>query len=129
MQIPSYLHHKEPPRALQELFAGPSTLDIRLEQQRAQYQQEKQQQQHHQQQPPNQQQQQTKSNDFSEMHLNKRTSIDVTNNGQSNDDELRNNDGINSPNLPSLVPHGLASQLMLRSARGQRQYDVPQIGK
>lgn len=27
------------------------------------------------------------------------------------------------------IPHGLASQLMLRSARGQRQYDVPQIGK
>lgn len=62
------------------------------------------------------------------MHLNKRTSIDVTNNGQNNND-MRNNDGINSANLPSLVPHGLASQLMLRSARGQRQYDVPQIGK
>lgn len=26
-------------------------------------------------------------------------------------------------------PHSLASQLMLRTARGQRQYDVPQIGK
>lgn len=26
-------------------------------------------------------------------------------------------------------PHSLANQLMLRSARGQRQYDVPQIGK
>lgn len=25
------------------------------------------------------------------------------------------------------IPHGMASQLMLRSARGQRQYDVPQI--
>lgn len=31
-------------------------------------------------------------------------------------------------NLPA-VPHGMASQLMLRSARGQRQYDVPQIGE
>lgn len=28
--------------------------------------------------------------------------------------------------MPS-IPHGMASQLMLRSARGQRQYDVPQI--
>lgn len=27
------------------------------------------------------------------------------------------------------MSHGIASQLMLRSARGQRQYDVPQIGK
>lgn len=32
------------------------------------------------------------------------------------------------PNLPP-VPHGIASQLMLRTARGQRQYDVPQIGE
>ncbi|KFB50271.1 hypothetical protein ZHAS_00018350 [Anopheles sinensis] len=30
--------------------------------------------------------------------------------------------------LPS-IPHGIANQLMLRSTRGQRQYDVPQIGK
>ena len=29
----------------------------------------------------------------------------------------------------SLIPHSIASQLMLRSARGQRQYDVPQIGE
>lgn len=29
----------------------------------------------------------------------------------------------------SMIPHSIASQLMLRSARGQRQYDVPQIGK
>ncbi|XP_058173194.1 uncharacterized protein LOC131288101 [Anopheles ziemanni] len=28
--------------------------------------------------------------------------------------------------LPS-IPHGIANQLMLRSTRGQRQYDVPQI--
>lgn len=28
-----------------------------------------------------------------------------------------------------MIPHSIASQLMLRSARGQRQYDVPQIGK
>lgn len=30
------------------------------------------------------------------------------------------------PGMPQM-PHGLASQLMLRSQRGQRQYDVPQI--
>lgn len=35
---------------------------------------------------------------------------------------------FNSKTLPT-VPHGIANQLMLRSARGQRQYDVPQIGK
>lgn len=29
----------------------------------------------------------------------------------------------------SMIPHSIASQLMLRSARGQRQYDVPQIGE
>lgn len=28
-----------------------------------------------------------------------------------------------------MIPHSIASQLMLRSQRGQRQYDVPQIGK
>lgn len=28
-----------------------------------------------------------------------------------------------------MIPHSIASQLMLRSARGQRQYDVPQIGE
>lgn len=37
-----------------------------------------------------------------------------------------------APGTPAMLPtmsHGIASQLMLRSARGQRQYDVPQIGK
>lgn len=38
----------------------------------------------------------------------------------------RNSMKYNSKMLPT-VPHGIASQLMLRSARGQRQYDVPQI--
>lgn len=28
-----------------------------------------------------------------------------------------------------MIPHSIASQLMLRSARGQRQYDIPQIGE
>lgn len=40
----------------------------------------------------------------------------------------RNSMKYNSKMLPT-VPHGIASQLMLRSARGQRQYDVPQIGE
>lgn len=31
--------------------------------------------------------------------------------------------------VSSMIPHSIASQLMLRSARGQRQYDVPQIGE
>ncbi|XP_055854012.1 uncharacterized protein LOC129917850 isoform X2 [Episyrphus balteatus] len=38
--------------------------------------------------------------------------------------------GINSGiGVPPPVTHSIASQLMLRTARGQRQYDVPQIGK
>ncbi|XP_058837038.1 uncharacterized protein LOC131693333 [Topomyia yanbarensis] len=36
------------------------------------------------------------------------------------------NGGGSNGGLPT-IPHGMASQLMLRSARGQRQYDVPQI--
>lgn len=36
---------------------------------------------------------------------------------------------FNSKTLPTVPQHGIANQLMLRSARGQRQYDVPQIGK
>ncbi|XP_063695518.1 uncharacterized protein LOC134826937 [Culicoides brevitarsis] len=31
------------------------------------------------------------------------------------------------PGIPPSMSHGIASQLMLRSQRGQRQYDVPQI--
>ncbi|XP_035901795.1 zinc finger protein 503-like [Anopheles stephensi] len=34
--------------------------------------------------------------------------------------------GSSSSGLPS-IPHGIANQMMLRSTRGQRQYDVPQI--
>uniref|UniRef100_A0A182W1V4 Secreted protein n=1 Tax=Anopheles minimus TaxID=112268 RepID=A0A182W1V4_9DIPT len=34
--------------------------------------------------------------------------------------------GGSSSGLPS-IPHGIANQMMLRSTRGQRQYDVPQI--
>ncbi|XP_058053313.1 uncharacterized protein LOC131205291 [Anopheles bellator] len=34
--------------------------------------------------------------------------------------------GQESGSMPSL-PHGVANQMMLRSTRGQRQYDVPQI--
>ena len=38
------------------------------------------------------------------------------------------NSGRTTSNMPA-IPHEMASQLMLRSARGQRQYDVPQIGE
>lgn len=31
--------------------------------------------------------------------------------------------------IPAQFSHGIASQLMLRTSRGQRNYDVPQIGK
>ncbi|XP_053688531.1 signal transducer and activator of transcription A [Sabethes cyaneus] len=41
--------------------------------------------------------------------------------GGSSSSNSNNNGG-----MPQ-IPHGMASQLMLRSARGQRQYDVPQI--
>uniref|UniRef100_A0A336KAK1 CSON005883 protein n=1 Tax=Culicoides sonorensis TaxID=179676 RepID=A0A336KAK1_CULSO len=35
--------------------------------------------------------------------------------------------GVSAAQSLPPIPHGLASQLMLRSARGTRQYDVPQI--
>lgn len=35
--------------------------------------------------------------------------------------------GIN--NQPPIVPKGLPTKFMMRGMRGQRQYDVPQIGK
>lgn len=66
----------------------------------------------------------TNSNTLSQTHPSKRTSTGGSV-GDSNGNSMSNNV---APNLPT-VPHGLASQLMLRSARGQRQYDVPQIGK
>ena len=64
------------------------------------------------------------------QHQNKRASSinggtggNVGNGGVSS-----SNSGRSSSNMP-VIPHEMASQLMLRSARGQRQYDVPQIGE
>lgn len=116
-----YALHKEPPRALQELFSGASALDIRLEQQQLQQQQLT----RSNQPPPFQQ----KLPDFTQIHQIKRTSSDG-NDGDADDSSSGGaNSGVaTSSNLP-VVPHGIANQFMLRSSRGQRQYDVPQIGK
>lgn len=49
--------------------------------------------------------------------------------GGSMDSSISGSGGSSSDgsgNMPT-IPHDMASQLMLRSARGQRQYDVPQI--
>lgn len=100
---------QDTPRALQELFAGPSTLDIRLEQQKHLNQQEQQ-------------------------HQNKRASASTTSTGGEGVSTGSSGSGSATPGssvkhiLPQ-VTHGIASQLMLRSARGQRNYDVPQIGE
>lgn len=45
----------------------------------------------------------------------------------SGDSSGQNNGGGGGGGGMPSIPHGMASQLMLRSARGQRQYDVPQI--
>lgn len=103
------LHHSEPPRELQELFSGSSPLDIRLQQQ---------------QQQQNSQQSQQQSQQH--QNQNKRGSTGNSGGGGAVGNSVSTSSG--TQNLPT-VPHGMASQLMLRSARGQRQYDVPQIGK
>lgn len=98
---------QDTPRALQELFAGPSTLDIRLEQQKHLNQQEQQ-------------------------HQNKRASVSTTSAGGEGVSTGSSGSGSatsGSKNILPQVTHGIASQLMLRSARGQRNYDVPQIGE
>lgn len=103
---PSMRERQDTPRALQELFAGPSTLDIRLEQQKQSLQQQEQQ------------------------HQNKRASIQASNAGGEGGSATGSGTPVSSGKhiLPQ-VSHGIASQLMLRSARGQRNYDVPQIGE
>ncbi|GAB0098922.1 uncharacterized protein DMENIID0001_147310 [Sergentomyia squamirostris] len=89
--------HAVPPKALQDLF----NTDLDMLQQ---HQQQQQQQQKH----------------------NKRTPSGggTIGGGGSGGGSSGTNSGI--PNL-SPVPHSIANQLMLRSVRGQRQYDVPQI--
>lgn len=119
------LHRQDAPRALQELFAGPSTLDIRLEQQQRRLLEQKQQQQH-------QQQQQQQNNE--QQHQSKRAQSSGIagggggGGGSGGSGNSGGGGGIIKSNLAQ-VSHGIASQLMLRSPRGQRNYDVPQIGK
>ncbi|XP_037033751.1 uncharacterized protein LOC119072602 [Bradysia coprophila] len=100
---PSMRDRQDTPRALQELFAGPSTLDIRLEQQKQSLQQQEQQ------------------------HQNKRASITTTNTGGEGGSGGSATPVSSGKHILPQVSHGIASQLMLRSARGQRNYDVPQI--
>lgn len=103
----SIRNRQDTPRALQELFAGPSTLDIRLEQQKHLNQQEQQ-------------------------HQNKRASVSTTSTGGegvSTGSSGSAASGSSGKHILPQVSHGIASQLMLRSARGQRNYDVPQIGE
>lgn len=122
------LHRQDAPRALQELFAGPSTLDIRLEQQQRRLLEQQQQQQKQSQQK--QQQQQSHQQDNEEQHQSKRAqSSGISGSGGGGGSGGGNGGGgIIKTNLAQ-VSHGIASQLMLRSPRGQRNYDVPQIGK
>ncbi|XP_039429301.1 uncharacterized protein LOC120412772 [Culex pipiens pallens] len=57
------------------------------------------------------------------------SSSSASSSGSSGDSSGQNGGGAaggSAGGMPS-IPHGMASQLMLRSARGQRQYDVPQI--
>lgn len=115
----SPLPHQETPIGLQELFGGTATLDIRLEQQKQRQEQlleEEQQQQ--------------------QLHQNKRAPTTGSGGGGAGSaisEKGGSDGGIASSNakpiLPPQVSHGIASQLMLRSARGQRNYDVPQIGE
>lgn len=112
----STLPHQETPIGLQELFAGTATLDIRLEQQKQRQEQLLEEEQHKQQ---------------KQLHQNKRAPNSGSGGGLGSAvSEKGGSDGSNvKPILPPQVSHGIASQLMLRSARGQRNYDVPQIGK
>lgn len=113
------LPHQDTPIGLQELFAGTATLDIRLEQQKQRQEQlleEEQQQQ--------------------QLHQNKRAPTSGSGGGGAGStvsEKGGSDGGITSNNvkpiLPPQISHGIASQLMLRSARGQRNYDVPQIGE
>lgn len=114
-----HLQHNAP-IALQELFAGTATLDIRLEQQ---------------QQQQNQRQLNDDINniivDEQQPQQHKRGNGEEAI-GPDNPSPLPQTSGGvgGKPNMPPPpIPHGIASQLMLRSARGQRNYDVPQIGE
>lgn len=110
----SHLNHRpkldnmHPPRGFQELFGVVTNFDIRAQQQKLAKQQ--------------QQQQENKQLNSDDSLINpiKRAS-------SSSSTSSMNGVLGGSGSLPP-IPHGIASQLMLRSARGQRQYDVPQIG-
>lgn len=95
--------------------------------------------------PLNQKQQSTTSQK-QQPHLSKRTSSaahrddddeDVDDFGDfGNFNEYTDNNGHvgmdmidEGANQPSIIPKGLPTKFMLRGMRGQRQYDVPQIGK
>jgi hypothetical protein len=80
---------------------------------------------------PQPQQQKKASAQLKQPHLNSKRASTSGNSGAGpgGGSNSGSNSGSGSmPNMPN-VPHGMASQLMLRSARGQRQYDVPQIGE
>lgn len=102
------LDNMHPPRGLQELFGVVTNFDIRAQQQKLAKQQQQQQQQEN---------KQLNSDDSLINPVKRASSSTSSMNGVLG----------GSGSLPQ-IPHGIASQLMLRSARGQRQYDVPQIG-
>ncbi|CAD7089467.1 unnamed protein product [Hermetia illucens] len=119
----------EPPLALQELFDSSSRLDEPIVEQHAKFdirmqqkqQKKNQKQQSQQQQKQKQQQMQQLHDQQQQIHQSKRAPI--PNSGGPG------GIGNNGPPDLQMASHGIASQLMLRSPRGQRQYDVPQIGK
>lgn len=137
-------HRKEPPRALQELFSGPSTLDIRLEQQQQiqqrrlreqQEQQQQKQQQEQQHQQPHNKRHEESDQQQQQQHQSKRAPSTNNVGGAGANIGGSGGSGVGSTVAGSVkqnlaqVSHGITSQLMIRSPRGQRNYDVPQIGK
>jgi hypothetical protein len=115
------LHHQ--PRGLQDLFGVVVTnYDIKSQQKHLKVEKLKQQ--------PTSTQEQSPAQLKEQHQNNKRASTSGNSGAGPGGGSSGSNSGSSSsmPNLPT-IPHGMASQLMLRSARGQRQYDVPQIGK
>ncbi|XP_062556426.1 synaptonemal complex protein 4 [Armigeres subalbatus] len=135
------------PRGLQELFGVQTNFDLRNSQpmqnpnvdanndnnndlgsDEDQPPQQQQQQQQQQQRSPNNNKRSSHSNSNGGGGGRGGSSMEATGGGGGGDSS--NSGGSSSSggsgNMPS-IPHDMASQLMLRSARGQRQYDVPQI--
>lgn len=132
------------PRGLQELFGVQTNYDLRNSQQQLPLQQhnpnpndnnnndlgsdedQSQQQQQQQKRTPNTNN--NKRSSYSHSNGGGGSSMESGGGGPMDSSSGGGGGSSSSGNMPS-IPHNMASQLMLRSARGQRQYDVPQIGE